>query len=121
MRSGNCRAADRRETGHFFLCRPCRVEARVAAAWKRFVAVSAARPEILEQPSEQFVRRAVAAISEDRRRRLRRRALLSAAAALAFFFLAGAAGESRAGEKTRAADSYAQLLTPSSLETLLPE
>ena len=62
------------------------------------------------------MRRAVAAISEDRRRRLRRRALLSAAAALVFFFLAGAAGESRAGDKTRAADSYAQLLAPSSLE-----
>jgi hypothetical protein len=62
-----------------------------------------------------------AALAQDRRHRLRRRALLSAAAALLFFFLAGAGHESRSGDAVPVEDSYAQLLAPSALESLLPD
>jgi hypothetical protein len=61
------------------------------------------------------------AVARDHRRRRRRRALLSAAAALLFFFLAGAGHESQTSDAVRIEESYAQLLAPSALESLLPD
>ena len=121
MRARRCRAARRSETGHLFRCRACRVEARLAAAWKRLSSDSV-QLETPEPVSESFLRRVATAVAQDRRRRrLRRRTLLSAAAALLFFFLAGAGHESRASDAVRVEDSCAQLLAPSALESLLPD
>ena len=119
MRARRCPDMRRRETGHLFRCRPCRVEVRLAAAWKQVP--REASPETPEPVSESFLARVTAAVSEDRRRRLRRRTLLSAAAALLFFFLAGAGHESRTRDAIRVEESYAQLLAPSALESLLPD
>ncbi len=119
MRAWRCPDARRRETAHLFRCRACRVEGRLAAAWRRLP-----RSAALESPepvSESFVQRVGAALARDRRRRRRRRALLSAAAALLFFFLAGAGHESRTSDAARVEDAYAQLLAPSALESLLPD
>ncbi|HSP94382.1 MAG TPA: hypothetical protein VLU06_07510 [Thermoanaerobaculia bacterium] len=120
MRARRCPGARRSETGHLFRCRACRVEARLAAAWKRLSSDSV-HVETPEPVSESFLRRVTTAIARDHRRRLRRRALLSAAAALLFFFLAGAGHESRASDAVRVEESYAQLLAPSALESLLPD
>jgi hypothetical protein len=114
----SCRKS-RRETGHLFLCRTCRGEARLAASWKRF-----ARPSELEVPvavSEDFVRRVTRAVAQDRQRRIRRRALLSVAAALLLFFFAGAGREAGQADPLKPEDSYAQLLAPPALESLLPD
>lgn len=119
MTAWRCSDARRRETAHLFGCRACRVETRLVAAWNRVR--GSLRPETPEPVSESFLRRVTAALAQDRRRRLRRRALLSAAAALLFFFLAGAGHESRAGDAVPVEDSYAQLLAPSALESLLPD
>ena len=114
-----CPDARRRQAGHLFRCRACRVEVRLAAAWKKLE--RAAEPQAPEPVSESFLARVIAAVSEDRRRRLRRRALLSAAAVLLFFVLAGAGHESRSSDAVRVEESYAQVLAPSALESLLPD
>jgi hypothetical protein len=114
-----CRSARRLETGHVFLCGSCRTRIRLAAAWKQIPPPSSL--ENAEPASEDFLKRIAASLSEDRRRRLKRRALLSAAAALLFFFLAGTGQESRSAETSRAEESYARLVAPSALESLLPE
>ena len=119
MRARRCPGARRSETGHLFRCRACRVEARLCAAWKRLS--GSVEPERPEPVSQSFLRQVTAALARDRRRRRRRRALLSAAAALLFFFLAGAGHESRASDAVRVEESYAQLLAPSALESLLPD
>jgi len=108
-----------RETPHLFVCRACRAQARLAASWKRL-----RRSRELESPvpvSEDFVRRVASAVAEDRRRRRRRRAVFSVAAGLIFFFLAGAGREAGQADPVRPEDSYAQLLAPSVLESLLPD
>ncbi len=120
MRSGvACRSPRRLEAGHVFLCRACRAQIRLTAAWRQIP-----RPSSLEKAEpapEDFLQRITASLSEDRRRRLKRRAFLSAAAALLFFFLAGTGQESRSAETVRAEESYARLVAPSALESLLPE
>jgi hypothetical protein len=97
------------------------VEARLSAAWKRLSGIGEGELETPEPVSESFLRRVTEAVARDRRLRRRRRALLSAAAALLFFFLAGAGHESRASDAVRVEESYAQLLAPSALESLLPD
>jgi hypothetical protein len=119
MKAHRCSDAGRRETGHLFRCRACRVDARLAAAWKRLR--RSFEQETPEPVSETFLRRVTALLAQDHRRRRRRRALLSAAAALLFFFLAGAGHESRANDAVPVEESYAQLLAPSALESLLPD
>jgi hypothetical protein len=120
MRIGaGCRSARRLQAGHVFVCRACRTRVRLAAAWKQIP-----RPSSLERAepaSEDFLKKIASSLSEDRRRRLKRRALLSAAAALLFFFLAGTGQESRSAETVRAEESYAHLVAPSALESLLPD
>ncbi len=115
----SCPDAQRRQAGHLFRCRACRVNVRLAAAWKKVWPLVG--PEAPAPVSESFLARVAAAISEDHRRRLRRRALLSAAAVLLFFFLAGAGHEARSSDAVRVDESYAQLLAPSALESLLPD
>ena len=118
MSRRECRES-RGETGHLFVCRSCRAEARLTASWKKFP-----RPSELEAPvpvSEVFLRRVSLAVAQDRRRRIRRRAVLSIAAALFLFFLAGAGREAGQADPTRPEDSYAQLLAPPALESLLPD
>lgn len=119
MTAWPCSDSRRRETAHLFGCRACRVETRLRAAWKRVR--DSVRPETPEPVPESFLRRVTSALAQDRRRRMRRRALLSAAAALLFFFLAGAGHESRSADAVPVEDSYAQLLAPSALESLLPD
>jgi hypothetical protein len=117
MRAASCRGG-KGQRGHLFLCRACRIERRIAAAWR-----AVPRPadvEIPQAPPEDFILRVTAAACRDRRRRLRRRAVISAAAALLFFFLAGA-GRQSAVDTFQPEESYSQLLTPSALESLLPE
>ena len=75
-----------------------------------------------EIPSDRFVQRVVEALLADRRRR--RRSRLLAAAALVFFFFAGAgqiAFSNASGPAPSADETYAGLVTPSTLEGLLPE
>ncbi len=112
-------ARRRRETGHLFRCRACRVEARLAAATKRLP--GSLTLETPEPVAESFLRRVTTAAARDHRRRRRRRAFLSAAAALLFFFLAGAGHESQTSDTVPIEESYAQLLAPSALESLLPD
>jgi len=106
------------QRGHLFLCRSCRVERRIAAAWKAVPCPT--EVEVPQVPREDFVRRVAAAASRDRRRRLRHRAVLTAAAALLFFFLAGA-GHQAESDHLNPEDTYSQLFTPSALGSLLPE
>jgi hypothetical protein len=113
-----CRS-NRSRPGHLFLCPACRVERRIAAAWRRFPPTLAFEPPV--PVSEDFVRRITAAAAFDRRRRLRRRAVLSVAAGLLFFFLAGAGQQSGSPDSLRPEDSYTQLIAPSALESLLPD
>jgi hypothetical protein len=114
-----CPSPRRLESGHVFACRACQAEIRLAAAWRRIPRPSSL--ENAEPASDDFLRRITTSLWEDRRRRLKRRALLSAAAALLFFFLAGTGQESRSAETVRAEESYARLVAPSALESLLPE
>jgi hypothetical protein len=114
-----CRVSRRRVAGHVFVCRSCRTRIRLEAAWKRIPPPSSL--ERVEPASEDLVNRIAASLSKDRRRRAKRRALLSAAAALLFFFLAGTEQESRSADTLRAEESYARLVAPSALESLLPE
>lgn len=118
MRERGCRGG-RGQAGHLFLCRSCRIQARIASAWRKLPRPGAS--EIVEPVSEGFVLRVCDVLSRDRRRRRRRRAALSAAAALFFFFLAGAARESESADAQRPEETYSQLLTPSPLESLLPD
>ena len=118
-RATACRSA-RPGTGHLFLCRVCRADARLTAAFRRLP--SAASLEAVEsQPvSEVFLRRVALSVREERRRHARRRLLLSLAAALVFFFLAGAGHETLTSDTLRVEDA-AQILTPSALESLMPD
>jgi hypothetical protein len=118
MSGVRCRGG-RGRPGHLFLCRSCRIDARIAAAWRRL----SREPEwsALGPASEEFIRRVATAAIADRRRTLRRRAVLSAAAALLFFFLAGAGRESQAADTAGPEETYSQLLAPSALESLLPD
>ncbi len=107
-----------RDESHLFVCRWCRRQARLSAAWKSF-----APPEELETAlpvDESFVRAVLARVREDRRRRARKRVGLAAAAALLFFFAAGAAQRISATVAAGAEESYAQLLTPA-LDSFLPK
>ena len=106
------------QRGHLFLCRSCRIERRISAAWK--AVPRPADAEYPETPPEEFIRRVTAAASRDRRRRLRHRAVLTAAAALLFFFLAGA-GHQTETDHLHPEDIYSQLFTPSAMGGLLPD
>ena len=117
MKTAACRGG-RGQPGHLFLCRSCRIERRIAVAWRAIP--RPADVEIPEVPPEDFIRRVTAAASRDRRRRLRRRAVLSAAAALLFFFLAGA-GHQAESDHMHPEDTYSRLFTPSVMGSLLPE
>ena len=112
-----CRGG-RGQRGHLFLCRSCRTERRIAAAWKAFP--HPADAEVPENPPEEFIWRVTAAASRDRRQRLRHRAMLTAAAALLFFFLAGAGNQTET-DHLHPEDIYSQLFTPSAMGGLLPD
>lgn len=120
MRLGGCRGASARATGHLFLCRVCRADARLDAAFRRLPSPASLEAVEIQPPSEVFLRRVALSVAEERRRHIRRRTLLSLAAALLFFFLAGAGQETRTNETPRI-DDAAQLLAPSALESLLPD
>ncbi len=106
------------EESHLFRCEGCRVEARIAAAWR---ALPDSRSLETKKPvDEAFVRRVLSEIHRERRHRIRARAGLAAAAALLFFFALGASHEATASRADGVEDSYAQLLTPG-LDTFLPE
>jgi len=115
LRSGQ---AGQAEEIHLFRCESCRIEARIAGAWR---ALPDSRSlESGARVDEAFVRRVLSEIQRERRNRLRARAGLAAAAALLFFFALGASQEAAASHAAGVEDSYAQLLTPG-LETFLPE
>jgi hypothetical protein len=108
----------RHDESHLFRCAECRLEARIAAAWKTLP-----RPQSLEDVSpveESFVRRVLIGVRADRRRQRRSRIGLAAAAAVLFFFAAAASQRVAAERATSAEETYSQLLTPS-LDSFLPE
>ena len=110
--------AGKAEEIHLFRCESCRLEARIAAAWR---ALPDPRSLETRAPSDEaFVPRVLAELRQERRQRARTRAGLAAAAALLFFFALGASQETAASHAAGAEDSYAQLLAPG-LESLLPE
>ena len=110
--------AGQTEEVHLFGCEGCRLEARIAAAWR---ALPHSRSiETNEPVNEAFVRRVLDGVEAERRRRLRARAGLVAAAALLFFFALGASHETAMSHAAGAEDTYAQLLTPG-LDSFLPE
>jgi hypothetical protein len=107
------------DQGHLFACPDCRTQVRLAQAWK-----SVPRPESVERPlpaDEAFVSRVLREVRAERRRSARARTTLAAAAALLFFFLAGAAGQLAATSASGAEDDYAQLVSPTGLDSLLPQ
>jgi len=112
-------APEPQDQGHLFSCPECRVQVRLAQAWK-----SLPRPEAIERPlpaDDAFVSRVLREVRADRRRRSRARATLAAAAALLFFFLAGAAGQLASTSASGVEDDYAQLVNPTGLDSLLPQ
>ena len=115
LRSGR---AGQAEEIHLFRCEACRLEARIAAAWRTLPDSRSleSRPPV----DEAFVERVLSEIHRERRHRMRARAGLAAAAALLFFFALGASQEAAASHAAGAEDSYAQLLTPE-LDSFLPE
>lgn len=120
MRLGTaCRSA--RATGHLFLCRACRADARLSAAFRRLPSPASLEAAEARPASEDFLRRVTLSVRVERRRHARRRALLSLAAALLFFFLAGAGREDARTSDTLHVEDAAQLLTPSALDSLIPD
>jgi hypothetical protein len=111
---------DASHEAHLFGCAPCRLEARLAAAWKTIPRPEETESAQAERVDDQFIRGVLARVRDDRQRRSRNRVRLAAAAALLFFFLAGASEKLAASIAAGADDTYAQLLTPS-LDTFLPD
>ena len=120
MRLGSCRGDAARGTGHLFLCRTCRADARLTAAFRRLPSPASLEAGQVRPVSEDFLRRVALSVEVERRRHARRRTILSLAAALLFFFLAGAGREALTSDTLRI-DDAAQLLTPSALESLLSD
>jgi len=117
MSRENC-LQGRRDPAHVFACPVCRADARLARAWKGLTP-----PAALETPvpaDERFVQRILGALRLDRARTIRRRLWAAAAAAILFFFFAGLAAEGAATPAASAEDSYAALVSPSSLDGLIP-
>jgi hypothetical protein len=120
LRLGSCRGDAARGTGHLFLCRTCRADARLNAAFRRLPSPASLEAVQVRPVSEDFLRRVALSVEVERRRHARRRTILSLAAALLFFFLAGAGREALTSDTLRI-DDAAQLLTPSALESLLSD
>jgi hypothetical protein len=120
LRLGSCRGAAARGTGHLFLCRACRADARLKAAFRRLPSPASLEAVQVRPVSEDFLRRVARSVAVERRRHARRRTVLSLAAALLFFFLAGAGQEALTSDTLRFEDA-AQLLTPSALDSLLSD
>ena len=120
MRLGIVHGAGARGTGHLFLCRTCRADARLTAAFRRLPSPASLEDVQVRPVSEDFLRRVAHSVEVERRRHARRRTILSLAAALLFFFLAGAGRETLTTDTLRIEDA-AQLLTPSALESLLSD
>jgi len=117
MRKKDCPQGLHDET-HLFSCPTCHSDSRLARAWKRI-----AHPASLETPvsaDELFVQRVLGAVRRDRARVVRRRLWTVAAAALLFFFFAGLAEEGTGVPAASAEESYSTLLSPSSLDGLIP-
>lgn len=107
-----------REESHLFVCRSCRGEARLAAAWKAMP--SPRELEMADSIDESFVDGVLRRVREDRLRRVRRRVGIAAAAALLFFFAAGLGQRANASPSDDGDDSYAQIVTASP-DSILPE
>jgi hypothetical protein len=108
----------RRDEKHLFACPVCRADARLARGWKGL-----APPASLETPApvdELFVKRILGAVRRDRARAIRRRTWAAAVAALLFFFFAGLAHETASTPAVTAEESYAAIVSPSSLDGLIP-
>lgn len=106
------------EESHFFVCRSCRREARLAAAWKAIPPLQ--QSETAVPIDDSFVEGVLRRVREDRGRRLRLRLGVAAAAALLFSFAAGLGQRASASPADDADDSYTQILTPST-DSLLPD
>jgi len=109
----------RKDPRHLFACDRCRLDARVAAAWRQLPDPRAG--EAPEGCEESFVARVVASAREARERAWRRGVLLAAAAALLFSFFAGLGQESGSSAPAFAAEEpYAALAAPDDLGSLVP-
>jgi hypothetical protein len=105
----------RTDDAHVFTCPACRVDARIAAAWKGL------RIEETPVPADDvFIRRVVLGVTRNRRTRARLRWVAAAAAAALFSFFAGLAHEHASQPSPTPEDSYAALTTPSALEGWVP-
>lgn len=117
MTDQDCRDA-RSDSGHLFTCSACRLEARIAVAWKDLP-----RPETQEErvvPEAEFVQAVVRSVARDRARRVRARLAFAAAAALLFFFFAGTGHETAGTPSDVAEGSYTALVAPNVLDGLIP-
>ena len=106
-----------REESHLFVCRSCRGEARLAAAWKAMP--SPRDGERADPVDESFVQGVLRRVREDRLRRVRRRMGIAAAAALLFFFAAGLGQRANASPPDDGDESYAPIVTASP-DSVLP-
>jgi hypothetical protein len=107
----------RDEPGHAQVCAACRLDARIAAAWK---ALRVHEPAVAVP--DRFVERVVRAVEQGRAVRARYRWIAAAAAAALFSFCAGLAhgNASRETAPSTPEDSYAALAAPNALEGLVP-
>ena len=105
----------RDDASHILVCPACRIDARIAGAWKGY------RPaEPAEPPEEGFVSAVVRSACRDRATTRRRRLIAAVAAAALFSFFAGLAHETARSAAPESEESYASLSAPSALTEFLP-
>ena len=103
---------------HLFTCPECRTDARLAHAWRGLGRIEDLEPAV--EPDERFAVKVLEAVRADRVRTLRRRVALAAAAALLFSFFAGTADEAASRPAPTPEASYASLVSPNTLDDLIP-
>ena len=109
--------SERRDPSHRLVCESCRVDWRIAAAWRQVEPPSAVRDIT---PKEEFVYHVVGAVRRSRRAAARQRIFLAAAAALLFSFFAGLAHEQANEPRPAVEETYASAVTPSALDGFIP-
>ena len=110
--------AGRYDPRHLFTCPECRIDVRLAHAWRDLREDEPAESAV--DLDFRFVDRVLQSARGDRADRLRRRWALAAAAALLFFFFAGTGLENASAASGAPEASYATMLTPNALDGLIP-
>jgi hypothetical protein len=109
--------AEQRDPSHRLVCESCRVDWKIASAWRQVE-----RPSAVQEiaPREEFVYQIVGAVRRGRRAAARQRIFLAAAAALLFSFFAGLAHEQANEPRPAPEDTYASAVSPSALDGFIP-